>query len=261
MPEETRPLRFVVVGAGMAGILAAVRLRERGFDDIAIYEKAARLGGTWRENTYPGVACDVPSILYSYSFAPNPEWSHRFSSGSEIQSYLEDVARHHDVERSITYGEEVVCAEHDGDRWHLLTASGRTDVADVVIAATGVFHQPLLPELGRLGDFAGNLVHTARWAESIPVAGRRVGIIGTGSSAVQTVGAVVEEVESLSLFQRTAQWVLPQDNPPYTDEEKAAFRADPDSQRRLRDEISELFADGFANAVVDAESPVLARIA
>ena len=261
MPEETRPLRFVVVGAGMAGILAAVRLRERGFDDIAIYEKAARLGGTWRENTYPGVACDVPSILYSYSFAPNPEWSHRFSSGSEIQSYLEDVARHHDIERSITYGEEVVCAEHDGDRWHLLTASGRTDVADVIIAATGVFHQPFLPELEGLGDFAGNLVHTAQWAESVPVAGRRLGIIGTGSSAVQTVGAVVEEVESLSLFQRTAQWVLPQDNPPYTDEEKAAFRADPDSQRRLRDEISELFADGFANAVVDAESPVLARIA
>ena len=94
MHEETRPLRFVVVGAGMAGILAAVRLRERGFNDIAVYEKAARLGGTWRENTYPGVACDVPSILYSYSFAPNPEWLHRFSSGSEIQSYLEDVARH-----------------------------------------------------------------------------------------------------------------------------------------------------------------------
>ena len=168
MPEETRSLRFVVVGAGMAGILAAVRLRERGFDDIAIYEKAARLGGTWRENTYPGVACDVPSILYSYSFAPNPEWSHRFSSGAEIQAYLEDVARHHDVERSITYGEEVVCAEHDGDRWHLLTASGRTDVADVIIAATGVFHQPFVPELEGLGDFAGNLVHTARWAESIP---------------------------------------------------------------------------------------------
>ncbi|MDP6868166.1 MAG: NAD(P)/FAD-dependent oxidoreductase [Acidimicrobiales bacterium] len=261
MSDGTRPLRFVVVGAGMAGILAVVYLRERGFDDIAVYEKADRLGGTWRENTYPGVTCDVPSILYSYSFAPNPEWSHRFSSGSEIQSYLEGVARRHDVERSITYGEEVVHAEHDGDRWHLLTTSGLTDVADVVIAATGVFHHPFVPGLEGLEDFAGDLVHTARWDASVPLTGRRVGIIGTGSSAIQTVGAVVDEVASLSLFQRTAQWVLPQDNPPYTDEEKAAFRADPDSQRRLHDEISELFADGFANAVVDAESPVLARIA
>ena len=261
MSRGTRPLRFVVVGAGMAGILAVVCLRKRGFDDIAVYEKAGRLGGTWRENTYPGVACDVPSILYSYSFAPNPEWSCRFSPGSEIQSYLEDVALHHDVERSIIYNEEVVRAEHDGNQWHLLTASGRTGVADVVIAATGVLHHPFVPDLKGLDDFAGDLVHTARWNASVPLAGRRVGIIGTGSSAVQTVGAVVEEVAALSLFQRTAQWVLPQDNPPYTEKEKAAFRADPGSQRHLHDEISELFADGFANAVVDAESPVLARIA
>ena len=261
MTDGPRPLRFVVIGAGMAGILAVIRLRDRGFDDIAVYEKADKLGGTWRENTYPGVACDVPSILYSYSFAPNPEWSHRFSPGSEIQAYLKDVAHRFDVDRSITYGEEVVQAEHDGDRWHLRTASGRTDVADVIIAATGVLHHPFVPGLDGLDDFAGDLVHTARWGASVALAGRRVGIIGTGSSAVQTVGAVVDEVAELTLFQRTAQWVLPQDNPAYTDAEKAGFRADPESQNRLHDEISELFADGFANAVVDADSPVLARIA
>ena len=261
MTNGRRPLRFVVIGAGMAGILAVIRLRDRGFNDIAVYEKADCLGGTWRENNYPGVACDVPSILYSYSFAPNPEWTHRFSPGAEIQSYLEDVARRFDVERSITYGQEVVHAEHDGDRWHLRTASGRTDVADVVIAATGVLHHPFVPGLEGLNDFAGDVVHTARWDASVLLDGRKVGIIGTGSSAVQTVGAVVDGVGELALFQRTAQWVLPQDNPAYTEEEKAGFRADPDSQRQLHDEISELFADGFANAVVDADSPVLAHIA
>jgi len=261
MTAGTRPLRFVVVGAGMAGILAVVRLRERGFDDITVYEKADRLGGTWRENTYPGVACDVPSVLYSYSFAPNPEWSRRFSPGAEIQAYLEDVARRYDVERSITYGEEVVHAQHDGHRWHLRTASGYTDVADVVIAATGVLHHPFVPGLDGLDDFAGDLLHTARWDASVPLAGRRVGVIGTGSSAVQTVGAITDDVGTLSLFQRTAQWVLPQENPAYSEQEKADFRADPESQMRLHDEVSELFADGFANAVVDADSPVLARIA
>ncbi len=260
MTDARRPLRFVVIGAGMAGILAVIRLREQGFDDVTVYEKADRLGGTWRENNYPGVACDVPSILYSYSFAPNPEWTHRFSPGAEIQTYLEDVARRFDVERSITYGEELVHAEHDGDRWHLRSASGLTDVADVIIAATGVLHHPFVPGLDGLDDFAGDLVHTARWDASVPLAGRRVGIIGTGSSAVQTVGAVVDEVSELALFQRTAQWVLPQDNPAYSEDEKAGFRADPDSQRQLHDEISELFADGFANAVVDADSPILTRI-
>jgi cation diffusion facilitator CzcD-associated flavoprotein CzcO len=134
-------------------------------------------------------------------------------------------------------------------------------VADVVIAATGVLHHPFVPGLEGLDDFAGDVVHTARWDASVLLDGRKVGIIGTGSSAVQTVGAVVDGVGELALFQRTAQWVLPQDNPAYTEEEKAGFRADPDSQRQLHDEISELFADGFANAVVDADSPVLAHIA
>ncbi len=261
LPDGRRNLRFVVIGAGVSGILAVIRLRARGFEDVVVYEKADRLGGTWRENRYPGVACDVPSVLYSFSFAPNPDWSHRFSPGAEIQAYLEKVAADHDVERSVVYGEEVVHAEHDGHRWHLRTDSGRTDVADVVIAATGVLHHPFVPGLDGLDDFAGDLVHTARWDEDVPLAGRRVGIVGTGSSAVQTVGAIVDDVAELHLFQRTAQWVLPQVNPAYTDDEKAAFRADPEAQMQLHYEVSELFADGFANAVVDADSPQLVKIA
>jgi len=261
LPDGRRNLRFVVIGAGVSGILAVIRLRERGFEDVTVYEKADRLGGTWRENRYPGVACDVPSVLYSYSFAPNPEWSHRFSSGAEIQAYLEKVAADFDVERSILYGEEVVRAVHDGHRWHLRTHTGRTDEADVVIAATGVFHHPFVPGLDGLDDFAGQVLHTAKWDKSQPLTGKRVGIVGTGSSAVQTVGAIVDEVSALILFQRTAQWILPQDNPAYTDEEKAVFRSDPAVQIRLHSEVSELFAEGFANAVVDADSPALTKIA
>ncbi|MCH2412598.1 MAG: NAD(P)/FAD-dependent oxidoreductase [Acidimicrobiales bacterium] len=222
-----RDLRVIVIGAGMAGILSVIRLREIGLPDVTVYEKADRLGGTWRENRYPGVACDVPSHLYSYTFAPNPEWTHRFSPGPEIQEYLEAVAAEHDVDQDVRYGEEVAEMRWDGGRWHLRTASGLTDVADVVIAATGVLHHPNYPNIEGLDDFAGTTMHTARWDEGVALAGRRVGIIGTGSSAIQTVPTIVGDVAHLCLFQRTAQWVMPSDNPAYTDEEKAAFREDP----------------------------------
>lgn len=257
---DTRPLRFAIIGAGMAGILSAVQLRAHGFNDFVIFEKADRLGGTWRENTYPGVACDVPSHLYSYSFAPNPDWTHRFSPGAEIQGYLEDVAVDFDVVRSIRFGEEVQeCTFGDG-QWLLTTDSGNREVADVIIAATGVLHHPRYPNIDGLDTFGGVTMHTARWSNTTPLDGRRVGIIGTGSSAIQTVPRIVNRVEHLSLFQRTAQWILPQENPAYTDEEKVDFRSDPKSLRGLREEISEFFANGFSNAVVDADSPQMAMI-
>ena len=247
-------LRVIVIGAGMAGILSVIRLREIGLPDVTVYEKADRLGGTWRENRYPGVACDVPSHLYSYSFAPNPEWTHRFSPGPEIQEYLEAVAAEHDVDQDVRYGEEVAEMRWDGGRWHLRTASGLTDVADVVIAATGVLHHPNYPNIEGLDDFAGTTMHTARWDEGVALAGRRVGIIGTGSSAIQTVPTIVDDVAHLCLFQRTAQWVMPAENPAYTEEEKVAFREDVSLLHDMHEEISELFSNGFSNAVVDADS-------
>src|SRR5262245_33877427 len=131
--ESSRQLRFIIVGAGLSGILCAIRLREAGFDDITIFEKAAALGGTWRDNTYPGVACDVPSHFYSYSFALNPRWSRRYASGGEILQYLSTVARQYDVERHVRFCEEVVRYEFNGGRWHIETRSGHWDVADVVI--------------------------------------------------------------------------------------------------------------------------------
>ena len=252
--------RFVVVGAGMAGLLSAIKLREAGFTDITVYEKADRLGGTWRENTYPGIACDVPSHLYTYSFAPNPDWSHVFSPGAEILGYLEAVAKRHGVAGLVRYGADVRRLEYDGSRWRIELSTGQRDEADVVIAATGVLHHPWYPDIDGLDEFAGPLFHSARWDHDAPLSGARLGVIGTGSSAVQITGALVDVVGELHLFQRTPQWVLAVDNPRISDEERDRYRADPTVLVGLRDELNTNFVQGFANAVVDAESPALMRL-
>ncbi|MEN8161460.1 MAG: NAD(P)/FAD-dependent oxidoreductase [Myxococcota bacterium] len=253
--SDTRPLRFVIIGAGMSGILSAIKLREAGFDDFVIYEKADRLGGTWRENTYPGIACDVPSHLYSYSFEPNPDWSHRFSPGDEIEAYFERVAEKYGVTERIRFGEEVETLTWQDGRWRLITREGQHDSADVVIAATGVLHHPSYPDIEGLDTFRGACFHSARWNHGVRLDGRRVGVVGTGSTAVQITSALVDRVAKLSLFQRTPQWIAPQENPAYTDGEKAAFRSDPELMHQLHDEISKTFAENFSNAVVDANSP------
>lgn len=253
-------LRFAVIGAGMAGILSAIRLQQAGLTDFTVYEKADRPGGTWRDNTYPGLACDVPSHLYSYSFAPSPEWSHRYAPGSEIQGYFEAVARDHGIERNIRFGDEVTSCRFTGGRWQLATAAGHRDEVDVVIAATGVLHHPKLPDFDGFDAFEGAMFHSACWDHEVPLDGARVGIVGTGSTAVQLVSALVDRVGELSLFQRTAQWVLPAENPTYTDDERAAFRQDPTRMAELRAQLTQLF-DVFANAIVDAQSPEMQMIA
>jgi cation diffusion facilitator CzcD-associated flavoprotein CzcO len=253
-------LRFVIIGAGMSGVLSAIKLREAGFDDFAIYEKADRLGGTWRENTYPGIACDVPSHLYSYSFAPNPEWSHRFSPGAEIQAYFEDVARRYDVISRIRFGAEITRCAFENGRWLIEAADGSRDVADFVIAATGVLHHPAIPDIPGLDDFAGAVFHSARWDHDVAVAGKRVGVVGTGSSAIQIVSALVDDVAELTLFQRTAQWIAPVENPAYSEQQKADFRSHPNSMQQVRTEAARAFTEGFANVLVDVNSPVLEAI-
>jgi cation diffusion facilitator CzcD-associated flavoprotein CzcO len=263
MPESTansRSLRFVIIGAGLSGIMSAIKLAEAGYRDVTIYEKADRPGGTWRENTYPGVACDIPSHLYSYSFAPNPEWSRRYSPGHEIQAYLTAVARRFDVESRIRFSDEVERCERIDGRWHILTKRGHHDVADVVIAATGVTHHPNQPELPGLSTFAGPSFHSARWDHSVPLDGRRIGVIGSSSTAVQIVSALAERVSKLVLFQRTAQWILPQENPAYGAAEKAQFTQQPALMQSLRAEIARRFTDNFSNAVVSPGSPALKAI-
>ena len=243
-------LRFAVIGAGMSGILTAIKLRQAGLDDVTVYEKADRLGGTWRDNTYPGLSCDVPSHLYRYSFEANPEWSHLFSPGAEIQAYLEQVAQHYGVERFIRFNQEIAKARYLGGKWRLETKAGATDSVDFVIAASGVLRDPRDPDIEGLEDFGGACFHTARWDHRVAWKGRRVGIIGSGSSAIQIVPAIVDEVAKVSLFQRTAQWILPLANPAYTDQEKADFRRSPELMEELYETISRRWATTFARAVV-----------
>ena len=259
-PTDRQSPRFLVIGAGMSGILSAIKLQEAGLDDFAIYEKADRLGGTWRENTYPGLSCDVPSHLYSYSFAPNPEWSHRFSYGPEILAYFEDVARRHGVAERIQYGKEVTRCAFEGGRWTIEMADGSRDEGDFVIAATGVLHRPSIPEIEGLDAFEGACFHSARWDHDVPLEGARVGVIGTGSTAIQMVSALVDRVAELRLFQRTAQWVMPIQNPAYTEAEKERFRRDPEAMREIRAQVARAFVDGFANVLGDADSPILKAI-
>jgi cation diffusion facilitator CzcD-associated flavoprotein CzcO len=250
-------LRVIVVGAGMSGILCGVRFQQEGVGSLTIYEKGDRVGGTWRENTYPGLSCDIPSHVYSYSFEPNPEWSHHFAPGPEIQEYMECTAEKYGVMPLVRFGEEVTRCEYDGKGWHVWTRSGIHDEADVVLMATGVLHHPHYPDIEGIEEFEGEIFHSARWNHDFDWRGRRIGVVGTGSTAVQIVGAIVDEVGHLALFQRTAQWVIPQENPEFSAEQKAHFRENPEVMKSMYDDLSNLFARTFADAVVDASSEEL----
>jgi cation diffusion facilitator CzcD-associated flavoprotein CzcO len=231
----TRHYDTLVIGAGFAGVGAAIKLEEAGFDDFAVLEKADRLGGTWRDNTYPGCGCDVPSSVYSFSFAQNPDWSRGFAEQPEIQAYLERTAHEHGVMERIQFGTEVLDATWSGDerRWHLSTTAGAYS-ARVVIAGAGPLHEPNLPDLPGLDRFEGTAFHSARWNHDHDLGGRRVAVIGTGSSAIQFVPEIQPHVEQLYLFQRTAPWVLPKFDRRVSEGEKALYRRFPLAQRALR---------------------------
>lgn len=252
-------LRALVIGAGVAGLVAAIRFRQEGFD-VTVVEKASRLGGTWRENTYPGVACDVPSHLYSYSFEPNPDWSHTFAPGAEIQAYLESIAAKHDVIDLIRFRTEIVQLTHVPGGWVACTDAGEELTADVVIAATGVLHHPSYPDIDGLDRFAGNCFHSARWDHDADIDGARVGVVGAGSTAVQITTAIVDRVAELHLFQRTPQWVLAVPNDPIDDAERQRLTDEPAAIAERRAYLAETFEANFADVVVDAESPQLAVI-
>jgi len=251
---SARELRIVIIGAGMSGILAAIKLHAAGYSNYAIYEKAARLGGTWRENTYPGLACDVPAHLYTYSFEPNPTWTRTFAPGPEIQAYFQRVADKHSVTPSIRFGEEITKCEFVDGRWRLESSRGTKDEADVVIAATGVLHHPNIPHFEGIESFAGARFHSSRWDHSVRLDGRRVGVIGTGSTAIQITAALARRVAKFELYQRTAQWVMPIQDPEYSQEDREAFLHDPGKVQLLREELHRTFVETFANAVIDAES-------
>lgn len=238
-----------VIGAGMTGILMAIRLREAGINDITILEKAHKLGGTWRENTYPGVACDVPAHMYTYSFRGNPEWEHRFAHGDEIQKYFEEVSAEYGVTDQVRFNESLdECHYRDG-KWHLTTSQGNRLVVDFVVAATGILHHPAYPDIQGLDSFQGAMWHTARWNHDVDLRGKRVGIIGTGSTATQVISEISKTVGHLTVFQRTPQWVCRIPDKDYTEQDKARLRGNQKLMTRLSARYAFLMRNIFTAAV------------
>jgi cation diffusion facilitator CzcD-associated flavoprotein CzcO len=232
-PPQRSP-KVVVIGAGMTGVLMTIKLREAGITDVTILEKKDRLGGTWRENTYPGLACDIPAHMYTYSFEPNPNWSHRFAHGPEIQKYFEHVGRKYGVTDRISFNEAVTSSIYNDGKWTVTTSKGNTYIADFVINSTGILHHPAKPNIKGIESFEGKMFHTAEWDHSISLKGKRVGIIGTGSTAAQAIPEVAKEAGHFSIFQRTAQWIFPLGNKKFSEDFKQKLRDNPNRLRRLR---------------------------
>src|SRR3954469_8250836 len=203
--------RVIVVGAGFGGIAAAIELRRHGFTDVTILERGAGPGGTWRDNTYPGAACDVPSHLYSFSYAQRRDWSRLCSPQDELLRYVEVVAREHGVDGLVVGNAEVTACRWDAATasWAVTTAGGATYAADALVLATGQLHRPALPAIPDRERFAGRAFHTADWDHDYDLRGRRVAVIGTGASAVQLVPEVSRRAGRLVVFQRTGNWFLP----------------------------------------------------
>ena len=207
--KEGRIPRIAIVGAGLSGIGAVIALRNAGYTDLTVYEKADKIGGTWRDNRYPGLSCDVPSYWYSYSFEPNPNWSHRFSYGPEIFKYVEHVANKYDVMSIVNLNSPVTEMAYLGPKWRLKADGHEEQIFDFIISATGILHHPQYPDIKGIDSFQGDMFHTARWDDSVSLKGKRVGIIGTGSTSAQIVGAVTKTVKHMSVFQRTPHWIAP----------------------------------------------------
>jgi len=222
-------MRIAILGAGFGGLCMAIRLRKAGITSFTVYEKHAELGGTWRDNTYPGLACDVPSYLYSYSFAPNRDWTRRYPEQPEILAYLHKVARRFRLEPHIRYGVEIASAvfEEDAALWRLTTTTGEEIEAEVVVSALGQLNRPHLPELPGLGDFQGTAFHSAHWNHGHDLTGRDVAVIGTGASAVQFIPRIAEKAGRLTVFQRSATWVLPKTDFPYGRKARMALAVPP----------------------------------
>ncbi|HEX5061788.1 MAG TPA: NAD(P)/FAD-dependent oxidoreductase [Kofleriaceae bacterium] len=218
-------LTAVIVGAGFSGLAAGVYLKRIGIQDFVILEKADRVGGTWRENTYPGAACDVPSHLYSYSFEPNPNWSRAYGGQAEILAYLEHCADKYGLRPHLKFGQHVDSARFDETTgtWHIATAAGERLEARALLLGNGALHIPSLPDIPGLDSFTGTRFHSARWDHSYDFTNKRVAVIGTGASAIQFVPQIAPKVAHLDVYQRTAPWVVPKRDRTMSEAERWLF--------------------------------------
>ncbi|MEU7140157.1 NAD(P)/FAD-dependent oxidoreductase [Nocardia sp. NPDC046473] len=233
--RPVRRVKTIIIGGGFSGLGLAIRLSQQGHNDYLVLERGSDVGGTWRDNTYPGAACDVPSHLYSYSFALNPDWSRSFSRQGEIQQYIQGVAKKYNVRDNHIFDCDVTSARWNNETvtWQIESSKG-SFVADTLVSAVGALCEPALPDIKGINDFQGELFHSARWNHDADLTGKRVAIIGTGASSIQIVPAIADKVAHLDVYQRTAPWLLPRMDRPYTKVERLAFKHVPGFQRLSR---------------------------
>ncbi len=247
---ERRDFRVVILGAGFGGLGLAIRLKQSGVEDFVVLERDEEVGGTWWANTYPGCQCDIPSHLYSYSFALNPEWTRTYPLQPEIRDYLRDCADRYGVRPHLRLGCAVESAawDEEEDMWRLETSDGPF-TAQLVFAAPGPLSEPRIPDLPGLDEFRGTVFHTARWNHEHDLSGRKVAVVGTGASAIQTVPRIQPIAERVTVFQRTPPWVVPHRDRPITGLERALYRRLPAAQRTVRSAVylgRELLVTGMA---------------
>ncbi|MEL7550333.1 alpha/beta hydrolase fold domain-containing protein [Pseudomonas protegens] len=235
-PDSATPLEAIIIGSGFGGLGMAIALRKAGVHRFVILEKGQDVGGVWRDNSYPGAACDVPSHLYSFSFEPNPHWSRVFAPQAEIHGYLQHCAGVYELTPHIRFGAEVRHAEFDTANacWHVTCADGQRHAARLLISATGQLSRPALPDLPGMDSFRGRVFHSAHWDHDYPLAGKRVAVIGTGASAIQFVPEVARQVAELKAFQRSPAYIMPKADRPYSAEEKQRFLRQPWKMKLVR---------------------------
>lgn len=218
MPQEK--YKIVIVGTGFGGLCLAAKLREKGIEDFIILEKANGVGGTWRENTYPGAECDIPSALYSYSFAPNPTWDFKWAKQPQILKYLQDFAKNRDLLRHVNFGTMVTGADYENGRWTIKTKSGETYDCQFFVSAIGQLHVPSRPDFKGKDTFKGPSFHSAQWNHLVDLKDKNVGVIGVGASAAQLIPEVAKLAKNLTIYQRSPNWILNKGDRPYTRFEK-----------------------------------------
>lgn len=216
--HNNNTLNIVIIGTGFGGIGMAIQLKKAGIDSFTLLEKAASVGGTWRDNTYPGAACDVQSHLYSYSFEPKNDWTRKFSFQPEIRSYIESCVKKYDLQAHIQFNQEVEAADFDAEagRWNIRTKAGKDISAAILISACGQLNQPAIPALQGIEKFQGKAFHSARWEHSYDITNKNVAVIGTGASAIQFVPQITPKAKRITLFQRSGAWVIPKADRPFT---------------------------------------------